>query len=163
MPSLNDAIVNSLSTSQKLLNRYCADLTPQEYLHRACATGNNAAWILGHLILSERGALGRFGVTELPRLPDGFEKRFGRDEAAARAADFGDVSILLPLFNRHREMLIEAVKKAGPEVLERPIDKPNPVYGSHVWEVANFMGGHVAMHAGQITMIRRSMGKPPIV
>jgi hypothetical protein len=163
VPSLNDAIVNSLSTSQKLLNRYCGDLTPQDYLHRPCATGNTAAWILGHLILSERGALGRLGVTDLPALPEGFETRFGRDEAAARAAEFGDVSILLPLFNRHREMLIEAAKRAGADVLEKPIDKPNPVYGSHVWEVVNFMGIHVTMHAGQITIIRRSMGKPPIV
>jgi hypothetical protein len=160
---MNDVIVQSLASSQKLLNRYCGDLTPQEYLHRPCAGGNATAWIVGHLILTERSALGRVGVTDLPALPEGFEKRFARDESAPKASDYGDVTVLLPLFNRHREMLIEAVKHAGAEVLEKPLEKPSPLYGSRVWEAVNFMGAHVAMHAGQLTIIRRSMGKPPIV
>jgi len=163
MSTLNDAIVQSLTVSQKLLNRYCDDLKPEEWLHRPCAGGNAAAWIVGHLILTERSALGRVGVTDLPALPEGFEKRFARDEAAAKAPDFGDVTVLLPLFNRHREMLIEAVRRAGPDVMERPLEKPSPLYGSRVWETINFMGAHVTMHAGQVTIIRRSMGKPPIV
>lgn len=163
MSALNDALVNTLTVSQKLLNRYCEDLKPEEYLQRACAGGNTTAWILGHLILTERNALGRVGVTELPELPEGFEKRFGRDEGAAKASEFGDVSVLLPLFNRQRQLLIDAVKAAGAEVLERPLEKPHPLIGTRVWEVVNFMGAHVNMHAGQVTMIRRSMGKPPIV
>jgi uncharacterized damage-inducible protein DinB len=163
MSSINDAIVQSLTVSQKLLNRYCEDLKPEEYLHRPCAGGNATAWIIGHLILTERSALGRVGVTDLPALPEGFERRFARDEAAPKAGDYGDVSVLLPLFNRHREMLIEAVRKAGPDVLEKPLEKPHPLYGSRVWEAINFMGAHVTMHAGQVTIIRRSMGKPPIV
>ena len=164
MSQFNDALVNTLSVSQKLLNRYCDDLKPEEWLHRPCAGGNTAAWIVGHLVLTERGALGRVGVTDLPALPEGFETRFARDEAAPKASDFGDVAVLLPLFNRHRQLLIDAVKGAGPEVLEKLLDKPHPLYGSRVWEVVNFIGGaHVSMHAGQITIIRRSMGKPPIV
>jgi hypothetical protein len=163
MSALNDALVHSLTISQKLLNRYCEDLTPEEYVKRACAGGNTTAWILGHLILTERQALGRVGVADLPALPEGFEKRFGRDEAAARASEFGDVGVLLPLFNRHRQMLIDAVRGAGADVLEKPLEKPHPLIGTRVWEVVNFMGSHVNMHAGQVTMIRRSMGKPPIV
>ena len=30
-------------------------------------------------------------------------------------------------------------------------------------EMLNFMALHAAMHAGQITIIRRSLGRPPIV
>src|SRR3954468_18171237 len=79
MPSPTDVIVHSLSGSQKLLNRYCEDLTPAEYLHRACGGSNCVAWTLGHLVISERSALGRVGMTDLPPLPEGFEKRFARD------------------------------------------------------------------------------------
>jgi hypothetical protein len=161
--SPNDVIVNSLSVSQKLLNRYCEDLKPDEYLHRPCAGGNTPAWIIGHLILSERSALGRAGVTELPPLPEGFEKRFARDEAAPKASEYGDVTQLIPLFNRHRDLLIDTVRGMSAEALAKPLEKPHPLIGSTVGEVLNFMGAHVAMHGGQITIVRRSMGKPPLV
>jgi hypothetical protein len=164
MSALNDAIVHSLTTAQKLLNRYCEDLKPEEYLHRPCSGGNATAWLIGHIVMTERSALARAGVTDLPPLPEGFEKRFSRDEAAPKASDFGDVTILLPLFNRHRDLLIEAVREMSPAALEKPLDKPHPLYGSRTWEAINFAAGaHVAMHAGQITIIRRSLGKPPIV
>ena len=163
MSQLNDAVANALLVSQRLLNRYCQDLQPAEWLHRPCAGGNTAAWIVGHLVLTERLALGRVGVTDLPPLPDGFEQRFARDEVAPKSSEYGDVTLLIPLFNRHRDLLIETVKAAGPEVLEKLLDKPHPLYGSHVWESVAFMGSHVSMHAGQITIIRRSLGKPPVI
>lgn len=164
MSALNDAIVHSLVTSQRLLNRFCEDLKPDEYLHRPCSGGNATAWILGHIILTDRSVLKRAGVSDLPPLPDGFEQRFARDEAAAKASDFGDVTILLPLFHRHRDLLIEAVQEMSPAALEKPLDKPHPLYGSRTWEAIHFASGvHTATHVGQITIIRRSMGKPPIV
>src|SRR5213596_2411696 len=103
MQTINDAIVRALTQSQLMLNRMTADLTPQEYLHRPCAKANCAAWTIGHLVLSERNALKRLGVSDLPPLPEGFEKRFSRDEGSPQAAEFGDVSNLVPLFNQHRQ------------------------------------------------------------
>jgi hypothetical protein len=162
MSTINDYLVHSLSTSQNLLQRYVADLTPQEYLHRPTSKANCAAWLLGHLILSERRALGVMGVTNLPTLPEGFEKRYARDPGAPTASDFGDVMVLLPLWNQHRSLLIETVGKAGGEQLDKPMEKPGPMF-STVGQFANFMAQHTTMHAGQITIIRRSLGKPPLV
>jgi hypothetical protein len=147
MPTPNDVIVSSLSTSQKLLNRYCDDLTPAEYLHRTCPGGNCPAWLIGHLVLTERSALGRAGVTDLPPLPEGFEKRFSRDPEAPKAESFGDISQLLSLFNQHRQLLIDRVKTLSAQALEQPLDKPHPMFAN----------------VGQITMVRRSLGRPPIV
>jgi uncharacterized damage-inducible protein DinB len=162
MPTPNDVIVHSLTVAQQLLNRYCEDLTPAEYLHRPCAGSNCAAWLLGHLVISERSALGRVGVSDLPALPEGFDKRFARDAATAQAAEFGDVTTLLPLFNRHRQLLIDSVKALDPAVLDKPLEKPHPLFAT-VGQVLGFVGLHVSMHAGQVTIIRRSLGRPPMV
>jgi hypothetical protein len=158
----NEAIVQNLTASGALLERLTADLTPQDYLHRPCAEGNCAAWITGHLILTERGALGRMGVTDLPPLPEGFDKRFARDNTAARAADFGDVTQLMPMFKHLRAVLVEAVNCATPEQLSKPLDKPHPLFTT-VGGSVNFMGVHVSMHAGQISTIRRTLGRPPLI
>src|SRR6478672_4352546 len=107
----NDVIVHSLTRSQGLLQRYTADLKANEYLHRTAPKANCAAWTIGHLILTERRALGAFGVSDLPPLPEGFDKRFSRDAGCPEASEFDDVSVLMPLFDKHRAMLIDAVKR----------------------------------------------------
>jgi uncharacterized damage-inducible protein DinB len=158
--SAADTIAESLFFSMKLMDRYCADLKPEEYLHRITPRGNCAAWLLGHVTLVDRNPLRLLGAT-LPTLPEGFEKRFGHDETAPFATDFGDVMILLPLFDDHRALLIETVKQATPEQLNAPLEKPRPLF-STVGQMAHFMAQHATMHAGQITMIRRSLGRPPL-
>ncbi len=163
MSSPNDVIVHSLSVSQALLNRYTADLTPEEYLHRPVKDANCVAWLIGHLILSERGVMQKLEIEGAPTLPEGFEKRFSRDEGVPQAETFGDVTTLMPLFNLHRELVIDAVKRAAPDLLDRPLDQPRPPIFSTVGEMVNFYGAHVTLHTGQITLIRRSLGRPPLV
>jgi hypothetical protein len=158
----NEVLVHSLTSSKVLLHRYADDLSPQEFLHRPAAKANCTAWLIGHLTLSDRNALKAFGVQKLPQLPDGFDKRFSRDAGCPDAAEFGDVSILLALFDKHREALIDAVKSASADQLSKTLEKPLPVFRT-LGELASFMALHTALHAGQITIIRRSLGRPLIV
>ena len=162
MLTANDIIIRGLAGSQALLNRYTADLTPAEFLHRPAAAANCTAWLIGHLAMSDRRVLTQMGAADLPPLPDGFEKRFSRDEGCPQAADFGDVTGLMAIFNRHRELLIERVKAASNEALDKPLEKPHPMFGK-VGEMVAFMSLHTAMHAGQITIVRRSLGRPPLM
>ena len=156
-------IVHSLTVSKALLVRYCEDLSAEEYLHRPAPSANCVAWLLGHLTLSDRRTFSTvFGEESLPALPEGFEKRFSRSEGCPQAEEFGDVTNLLPLFVIHRDLLIEKVTTASPEQLSDDLEKPHPMF-STPGEMLSFMSVHTAMHAGQITMIRRSLGKPPLV
>jgi hypothetical protein len=162
MPSVNDTIAHALSSSQMLLQRYTEDFTPEEYLKRVTPDSNCAAWIIGHLTLTDRRALGALGATDLPALPQGYEQRFGRTENAPQASDFGDVKILMPLFHQHRQRLIETVHRATAEQLEKPVQTPRPMFKT-AGEMAHFMALHAATHAGQITMIRRALGRPIMI
>lgn len=163
MNSVNDLIVHTLTFSQGLLERYTADLSPEDYLHHPVPKANCAAWIIGHLILTERKALEAAGVARLPELPEGFEKRIPREVTDTPADDYGDVTALIPLFKAHRGLLIEAVKSLTAEQLAKPLAKPHPPLFTTMGDFLNFIGHHVSMHAGQITLIRRSLGRPPVV
>jgi hypothetical protein len=162
MSTPNDLIAHALRDSMFMLKRFTDDLAPDEYLHRPTDKANCAAWLIGHLALSDRSVLERLGAKDLPALPDGFQKRFSRDEGCPQAGDFGDVSQIWPVFEKHRNALINTVQRAPQELLDRPVEKPHPMFAT-LGELANFMALHVAMHAGQITIIRRSLGRPPIV
>jgi len=156
-----EAIAHSLANSRMMLHRFTDDLTPAEYLHRATPKANCVAWLIGHIALADRRMLELLGV-EPPKLPEGFAKQFSRDEGCPQAGEFGEVSRLLPIFDQHRDLLIGAVTKATPAQLDKPTERVMPVF-KNVGECINFMALHTAMHAGQITLIRRSLGKPPIV
>ncbi len=112
-------------------------------------------------MLTDRRALTMIGFNDLPLLPDGFEVRFSREPNAFSAAEFGDPSILMPLFDKHRDLLIENAKRLTPETLEAPVPKPSPRL-KDIGEFLLFMGMHVVVHAGQISTIRRSLGRPPL-
>jgi uncharacterized damage-inducible protein DinB len=160
-----DVLVHGLTASKRLLLLYVEDLNPQEYLHRPSENVNCVAWLLGHLALSDRRVTHTMlGVPErdLPVLPDGFEKRFSRDEGCPQAQEFGDVSGLAAIFAAHRDLLIQTVQASDVDRIAQPLAKPHPRFKT-AWEAANFMSVHAAMHAGQITVIRRSLGRKPLI
>jgi hypothetical protein len=162
MPTANHILAHNLTVSHKMLQRYTADLTASEYLHRPTPKANCTAWLIGHLTLTDRKALAMLGVTELPPVPDGFDKRFSREEGCPEADQFGDVMTLVPFFGEHRTRLIEAAKSAPAELLAKPVEKPHPMFAT-VGEFLSFASHHAMLHVGQITIIRRSLGRPPLV
>jgi uncharacterized damage-inducible protein DinB len=107
--------------------------------------------------------LKRLGVSDLPPLPDAdYEKRFSRDEGCPQAESFGDVATLLATFEAHRDRLIAIASSLTPQQLDQPLDKPHPRFKT-VGELLSFMSLHTCIHAGQLTMIRRSLGRPPVI
>ena len=162
MPTLNSTIEFALTRSHFLYDQFIADLTEAEYLRRPVPGANCVAWLTGHLILTERRALAAAEVADLPPLPEGFEARFGRDEVAAGAQAFGDTTILRPLLAQHRRLLISALRELTPDQLDKPLPNPTTRAGT-VGEVIHFMALHMTLHTGQISTIRRSLGKPPVM
>lgn len=159
----SDALASTLVASQKLFHRFLDDLKPEHFAHQPLPGVNSVAWVVGHLTLTDRRMLAnRLGVADLPPLPDGFEGRFTATRSAAGAqADLGDPAELVALFDAHRSRLIAAVRAAPAGVLNQPLDAPLPLFAT-VGEAAGFMAVHTAMHLGQVTVIRRSLGYPPV-
>lgn len=161
MNTINDAIVSSLSSGAMMLHRFVDDLTSSEYLHRPVPKANCVAWLIGHLTLTDQYAIGILGGKP-PQLPEGFDKTFSRDAGCPEAAEFGDVSTLMAAFDQTHNALIEAVKAAPPEKFAEKRESKMPMFAT-VGSSLMFLALHGAMHAGQISIIRRSLGKPPTI
>lgn len=151
----------ALETSRRMLHMFVDDLTPEERRHRVCPEANCVDWLVGHLVLTEQRFHAVFEAKS-PTLPDGFDKTFARDEVAPRQADYGDTSGLMPLFDEQRSITVQKVCEFTHEQLMVPLLKPHPRF-STLGEAAVFCALHVAMHAGQMSMIRRMLGKPPVI
>jgi uncharacterized damage-inducible protein DinB len=159
-----EAIAFGLKTSKVMFHRFIDDLSSEEYNHRPCLGANSAAWIVGHLTSTDRSLLERLGVKDLPEVPAGFAGRFATTKAAATGtqADFGPPKELVRLFDQHRDLLIEQVKKAPLDQLHAAANVHTPLYSDR-GESLLFMSLHTAMHLGQLSTIRRSLGRPPVV
>ncbi|QDT56614.1 DinB superfamily protein [Caulifigura coniformis] len=151
----------ALETSRRMLHMFVDDLTPEQRLYRICPDANCVDWLVGHLILTEQRFHALFEAKS-PALPEGFDTLFARDDVATRRSEYGDTSGLMKLFDENRNITIERVSEFTQEELIVPLSKPHPRF-STLGEAAIFCSIHITMHAGQMSMIRRMLGKPPVI
>jgi len=156
-----DVLAFSLRTMRGMVESMCKELTPQEMLHRPCNDANCAAWILGHLTSVDHRFLTALGEKDLPMLPEGFAQKFSTKGEAPKAKDFGDVSPLLPLFLQMRDRLIAATERTDEARLGESVDLGSPRI-KRKGEMLALAGFHTGLHAGHLSTIRRSLGKPPL-
>jgi hypothetical protein len=162
MKTATDAIARSIRSAAQITQMFASDLSPADMLHRPCEGANCAAWIVGHLIMAARSMGIRAGLQSAPQLPDGFDKTFARDEIAPKSADYGDVSILMPLFKTTHDWLAGGVELVDLAKLAQPLEKPSPMFAT-VGEMLAFAPVHIATHAGHLSTIRRSLGRAALV
>jgi uncharacterized damage-inducible protein DinB len=157
----NELIAAGYRMGRQLLHRMVDDLTEEEFRHQPVPGANSAAWIVGHLAIVARRIAERLGATGLPELTEEFVGRFGVTGKAAEAQpDLGSKAELLALFDGCTEKAIEAARKVPAESLSGPSPTPNP-FAANYGEALLFGAMHVTLHGGQLSTIRRSLGKPP--
>ncbi len=162
MTTASQALSRAIQSASGAFLFFTSDLAGADWTHRPCKDAVCAAWIAGHLTLSARGMLKTLGVVDLPALPEGFEKRFARDETAPRSDDYGDVTILRDLFKTTHDHLAKVVTELSKEKLAEALPRPTMMFAT-IGELAAFAPTHIGMHTGQISTIRRSLGRPPLV
>ena len=162
MPTYLDAVAEAHTMAKMILHRYVDDLKPEEFRHQPTPGANNAGWIVGHLARTARTACERLGVTELPAVPEGWADQYKPTKASATADQkYGDPKELVRLFDAHEDCLIAALRKADEKKLAEPPPFQSPLF-SNVGQMLHFLALHISMHAGQLSIIRRSLGRPPI-
>lgn len=154
-------LVHTLKISSAFLHRMVDTLKPEEFDKQPCPGANTTAWVLGHLILTDRRILGMLGA-ELPALPEGFEAQFTvTGKAADEQRHYGDPQQLVAEFDKHRQLLIDTVAASSSEKLGTPLATPHALFATPGEAVA-LMALHVMLHAGQISTTRRILGYAPV-
>lgn len=158
-----ESIAFGLQTSQQLVLMMMDGLKPEEFERQPCPGANCLAWIIGHLTLTDRRSLTVLGATAFPSLPEGFEALFTTTRTVAGTqSGFPESTLLLELFNSHRQALIERVQQFDPARLAEPSPVQRPLFSTY-HEMLLFLGLHTSMHVGQISTIRRFLGYAPLI
>ncbi|MDB5307567.1 MAG: DinB family protein [Gemmataceae bacterium] len=159
----NDVIAGGYRMTKLLLHRMVDDLTPAEFRHQPVSGANSAAWIVGHLAVTLRRSAERLGVTDLPAVsPDLVAQLTQTGKPAGDQSALGNPAELLALFDTCTDRMIGAVKCVPADVLAGPAASSTRL-AANFGEALLFGGLHVSMHVGQLSSIRRSLGKPPVM
>lgn len=157
-----EAMTYGLRVSKALIHRMVDDLKPHEFEFQPCPGANCIAWVLGHLTATDRRSLTWLGTTDLPAVPEGFVERFTVTRTTAgEQKGYGDPKELIRLFDAHRDQLVAVLAAVDPAKLLEPPSFQSPLFADR-GEGMLFMGLHTAMHVGQISITRRSLGYPPV-
>jgi uncharacterized damage-inducible protein DinB len=154
------AIMAVLKSTADQPSMYISDLSDADLLVRPAPNANHTAWQLGHLISAEPYLVKMLTPdAKYPELPAGFAEQYGK-EGASRDTGFLSKAEYLELFSKVRKATLAFVEGLNDADLDKPVTgnmaKYAPTWGSMLILVSN----HVLMHTGQITVLRRKLGKP---
>jgi uncharacterized damage-inducible protein DinB len=163
MMAPNDLIAAGYRMAKGLIHRMVDDLSPEDFLHQPCPGANTAAWVVGHLAVSLRRTADRLGASDLPSLDPGLVTVLTQTgKPAGEQTGLGDPAALVRLFDECADRVIDVVGRVEAESLSRPPAQAGTL-ATNYGEALLFGALHVAVHSGQLSTIRRSLGKPPIV
>ena len=159
----NELCAAGYRMGRKMVGLMCADLTEAEFHHQPVPGANSAAWVVGHLAVVARRTAERLGATDLPLLTEEFVGRYSQTrKPAGGQAELGTKEELLGMLNVCVEKVMNALKALPADALAAPSPAPGP-FATNYGEAVLFGGMHMTMHCGQISTIRRSLGKPPLL
>ncbi len=141
-------------------------IPPDEWFRVPIETVTHVAWQVGHLAMAEFS----LGLTRIRGerheddrlLSPAFLAAFGRDSVPGLdAAAYPSIDEIRATFDRvHRQVLLELVDIPD-GVLDEPLARPHRICKSKndaLW----WCSRHEMLHAGQIGLLRRLAGHPPL-
>jgi hypothetical protein len=153
-------LAHSLQLSLSMLTSATADLTDADLMVRPVPGANHANWQIGHLLSVENQLAGAVGAS-VPTLPAGFAERYAKPAAAHDdPAAFLPKATLISLLEQTHAAIIAWVNAATPEQMAAPAPAPVQRLAPTVIDMMTLFTSHLAMHLGQIQVLRRKLAKP---
>lgn len=152
-----------LATSRYIMSTYLKDMTDEDILVCPVEGAHHIAWQLGHLIFSEQrmvdGVKAGAGIV----LPLNFAQAHGKEVALDSTTGFWKVAEYREMLKSQRAKTLELLMSLSEAELMTPAPEFMRSYAPHVSSVFLSIASHETMHAGQIAVVRRRLGKPVLI
>jgi uncharacterized damage-inducible protein DinB len=156
-----DVLRADFQRARMVTNMLLDDLQDAELLVRPTENSNHLAWQLGHLIAAENRMGESIRAGSMPALPDGFAEKYTKETAGSdNTSDFLSKAEYLQLFDQQRQGMLQLLDQLSQEDLEREGPESMRQIAPTVGDLIGLAASHEMMHTGQITSVRRKLGKP---
>jgi hypothetical protein len=156
-----EVIRHSLELCHSVLLQYLADLADADLVIRPVPGANHSAWMLGHLLICENG-LKDLGYA-MPPLPEDFAAAYSKEAASSDdPAKFHSKAQYEKWLKEQRAATLAHLAAMSEADLDQPAPEEARAYAPTVGAMFNAIGIHDMMHAPQISVVRRKLGKPAL-
>jgi hypothetical protein len=160
------AAVDQIQFARRFTNTFLADLSAEEWFWQPAEGVTHIGWQVGHLatsqyalcLLRQRGPLD----ADENLIPEEFRTSFGKgSEPVAGLQNNLAVETIQAVFEGvYKQVEVELASQTDQQ-LDVPAGKPHPVFDTKLGAI-EWASGHELVHAGQIALLRRLMGKKPL-
>jgi len=158
---VHTSIHQSLELTNGIVMGYLDDLTDDDLMLRAAPGVNHINWQLGHLIAADYSMVESMLPGKLPALPDGFAEKYSKEAATIDAADqFCTKAELLAMHEAQRPQILALLSATSDDEMD---GETGTDYAPNVASLFNMLGTHWMMHAGQWVVVRRQLGREPMM
>ncbi len=156
-----EMIADSCAGNLPLVRMLLSDFSDADMFVRPVPGANHTAWQLGHLINSEAEMVNAVKEGAVPRLPKGFAEKFTKETATVDDPEaFPSKAVLLDHLTTVRVSACNWIRSLNREDASRPTPDWMKGFARTHGHLAMFLPQHLAMHLGQIQVVRRKLGKP---
>lgn len=161
-----DAVLNHLEFARKYTLSLIDDL-PEECWFKQPAEGiTHIAWQVGHIAMGQYGLAlfrqrGRAEV-DLDLMTGSFRKKFSKGTTPdSDPGKYPEPAEIREVFDRVYQQVKLELPGFAQENLDQPVDPPHAAFSSN-YGALMFAVDHEMLHAGQIGLLRRLIGLPPV-
>ena len=158
MAGVNDVVATQLSLNQSVFEQFTSDFSDDDAKFIPTPGSPNLNWILCHLATTEDGIVSKLTGKPQTLAAELHEAYKGGSKCTP---DDGMTRIeAWRLFTKTRAATIACVKEIDERRLSEPAGGgPNPMFKT-MGDFVALLGAHGFWHFGQLTVIRRMLGKP---
>ena len=154
-------LVAQLNASHECLLGQASDLDGDHLVHQLFEGANHCLWVLGHTAVTDNMLVGQIDESGKVEL-EGYWEKFGMGSTpVADAAQYPTKAELLEVMAERRRTLLALVDGLDDAGLGRATTGPVKDFAPTIGELVRMIGWHEVMHAGQLSMVRRSLGFKP--
>ena len=159
--NVKDVFRGSLGRSQMVTNMLLGDLSDSDIMQRPATGANHIAWQLGHLVSSFQHFGEAIRPGSMPPLPDGFAEQHAKETAGSDdPAAFLTKDEYVKLLDQQREAFVQLLDTLQDSDFAADSPEQMREYAPKVIDMVGLTAEHEMMHSGQISVLRRKLGKP---
>lgn len=161
--TLVERLQRQLIAARELTERYLADFrTPADWTHQVHPQANHALWFAGHMSVTDNFFLSLMDSQRTTKLL-GFDELFGMGSQPTNdPAKYPAAESVVATMRERRAQTLEFLSKLSDSDLQKKLPAGSPDFLSDFGSVFEMLIWHEGMHAGQLSVVRRSLGFGPL-
>jgi len=156
-------LLTELQSGQWAIEQFVADFVESDWHAPLLEGGQTALWIIGHIATAEDWLVAKATGGEMQISPEIHAAFKAGPPPSTKPDAYPSKSAVLDLLKTQRERTQTALAAADAATWDNPAPEGVPPVAKDIGGVWGLVATHPFWHVGQLTTIRRMLGKPALL